>query len=329
MREIKITSQEASQRFDKFLNRYLKLAGNGFLHKMLRKKNITLNDKKAEGKEILVTGDTVKLFLAEETIKKFQGAAEDADHYPVSKKLKVLYEDKAVLILNKPCGMLSQQAKPEDLSANEYMLGYLLSTGQLTTEDFGRYRPGICNRLDRNTSGLLLAAKTLPAAQQLSELLKSRNLAKYYLTVVAGVLSESSHLKGYLQKDEKCNKVSISMEYREDADLIETSYEPLSNNGRFTLLKVHLITGRTHQIRSHLAYTGHPVVGDAKYGFQKINQYFKTKYQLTNQLLHAWQITFPADAACPGHLAGKTTEAPLPEQFQTILTEEILWERAK
>lgn len=132
MKEILISSQEANQRLDKFLSRYLKMAGNGFLHKMLRK-NIVLNGKKAD-RRTSEEGDQVKLFLADDTILKFQGQAETEESYPVSKKLSVLYEDKEVLILNKPAGMLSQQAKDKDISANEYMLGYLLSTGETTTK---------------------------------------------------------------------------------------------------------------------------------------------------------------------------------------------------
>lgn len=326
MREIIISEQEANQRFDKFLSRYLKLAGNGFLHKMLRKKNIVLNSKKSDGKEILKEGDCVRLYLSDETIQKFQGAPDTKESYPVSKKLSILYEDEEVLILNKPAGMLSQQSKADDISANEYMLGYLLSTGKITTDHFLRYRPGICNRLDRNTSGILLAAKTLPAAQKLSLVIKSHDLQKYYLTVVGGVLKKGAYLKGYLQKDEKCNKVVISSEQREGSDYIETAYEPIRNNGSSTLLKVHLITGRTHQIRSHLSSIGHPVVGDTKYGTSDINQYFKKHYHLNNQLLHAWQITFPDNKPTWNQLSAKTIEAPLPGQFQKILSGEHLQE---
>lgn len=326
MKEILISSQEANQRLDKFLSRYLKMAGNGFLHKMLRKKNIVLNGKKADGKELLKEGDQVKLFLADDTILKFQGQAETEESYPVSKKLSVLYEDKEVLILNKPAGMLSQQAKDKDISANEYMLGYLLSTGETTTKDFALYRPGICNRLDRNTSGLLIAAKTLPAAQKLSLVIKSHELEKNYLTVVGGVIHAGSYLKGYLQKDEKCNKVRVTKEYQDGSDFIETGYEPIQNNGKYTLLKVHLITGRTHQIRSHLSSIGHPVVGDTKYGNPEINQYFRKNYSLKNQLLHAWKITFPDNADLWNQLSQKTIEAPLPGLFNKILTEEHLQE---
>ena len=195
MQEIKISGREAGQRLDKFLGKYLREAGSGFLHKMLRKKNITLNGKKADGSERLSEGDCLRLFLAEETIRKFQG---ENSVRRTKTELDFVYEDAQVLFVNKPAGMLSQKAAPEDISLCEHLISYLLQSGQITEEELTRFRPGVCNRLDRNTSGLVAAGKTLTGLQALSELFRSRRLEKYYLALVQGTGTVSyTHLDVY------------------------------------------------------------------------------------------------------------------------------------
>lgn len=319
MREIKITKQEGQQRLDKYLLRYLKNTGTGFIYRMMRKKNITLNGKKPKGNELLNEGDVIRLFLSEETILKFQKGG-TKEEFPVSDNLKILYEDEQILAMDKPAGMLSQKAGNQDVSINEYLLGYLIDSGQMTEADFLRYRPGICNRLDRNTSGLILGAKTLPAARELTELIKCHNLKKYYLTVVSGELKHSGHVKAYLQKDEDKNKVWVEPQYFEGGEMIETAYEPMASNGRATFLRVQLITGKTHQIRSHLAYLGHPVIGDTKYGSKETNEFYRRTFGLQHQLLHAYQIYFSELKGTLAELSGTCIEAPLPELFTSIIT---------
>ena len=159
MREIVIKENEAGQRFDKFLKKYLSEATGGFLYKMLRKKNIVLNGKKATGNEKLNCGDTVKFFLSDETIDKFSGNQKTSAPYEnmLDLALPVLYEDDHVLIFHKPAGLLSQKSKPEDLSVAEYVIYYMLQTGSLKKEELATFKPSICNRLDRNTSGLITA----------------------------------------------------------------------------------------------------------------------------------------------------------------------------
>ena len=162
MKQFTISPNESGQRFDKYLKKLLSNASGSFVYKMLRKKNITLNDHKADGTEKLASGDQVKLFLSDETFEKFSGGEQANSEYEAVKavdasRLKVVYEDADVLIINKPSGMLSQKAVPEDISANEYILSYLIRKGELTEEQWKTFRPSICNRLDRNTSGLLIA----------------------------------------------------------------------------------------------------------------------------------------------------------------------------
>lgn len=329
MRVFTITEREAGLRLDKVAMRYLPNATKSFIYKMLRKKNITLNGKKAEGNERVSKDDEIKFFLSEETIEAMKGSTDSFEgkqpvvssggHTPFS----ILYEDEHVLIMNKPAGMLSQKAKREDISLIEHMTEYLFSTGSLTKESYEMFHPGVCNRLDRNTSGIILAGKTTYGLQELSELLSSRTLEKYYLTIVKGTLKTKQLLSGYLIKEGTHNKVTILTEPVEGASEIKTEYEPIASNGDATLLRIHLITGKSHQIRAHLASIGHPVIGDGKYGDPELNRRFKRKYQLQNHLLHAYEICFGQTGEHLTALEGKVIKAQPPKLFMKILKAEF------
>jgi RluA family pseudouridine synthase len=325
MKEFQIRDNEAGQRFDKYLSKLLRNAPKSFFYKMLRKKNITLNGKKATGNEKLEAGDQVKLFLSDETFDKF--SQQDKAARAVT-TLDVLYEDADVLLINKPAGMLSQPDDTKEPSMVEYVIGYLLEKGELTEEDLRTFRPSVCNRLDKNTSGIIAAGKSLAGLQELSELFHDRTVHKEYLCIVKGVLREKKHIKGYLYKDAKQNKVAIYKQKQKEAQPIETVYEPLEDNGEVTLLKVGLITGRTHQIRAHLASEGHPLAGDTKYGQDAFNRRYREKYQLKHQLLHAFRLSFPDGMEGRlSDLSGKCFRAPLPAQFERIIKEEKLGEK--
>ena len=237
--------------------------------------------------------------MSDETFEKFSGKDETNSGYMKLKsidsgRLQVVYEDDDVIIINKPSGMLSQKAVPEDISANEYILSYLIRKGALSEEQLKTFKPSICNRLDRNTSGLLIAGKTLKGLQTMAEALKKRTVQKYYRCIVKGELREKTHLKGYLSKDEQNNKVKVVSHIRpeEKADYlpIETEYRPVAVSNGYTELEVNLITGRSHQIRAHLASIGHPIVGDGKYGDLRTNERFRKEVHVRSQLLHAYRI---------------------------------------
>lgn len=325
MQKIEISNNQAGQRLDKFLRKYLPNAGTSFLYKMLRKKNITLNGKKAEGSEILEKGDAVCFFFSQETFDKFTGTSEkeQADlaeyekAYRLLKGITVLYEDEDFLFLNKPAGVLTQKAKPSDSSLNEWMIGYLLQKTPSFASELSAFHPSVCNRLDRNTSGIVLCGKSLAGLQFLSKSIKERSLQKFYHTICAGELSSSEKISGYLQKNEAANTVKISRNRTSDSqDSIETQYRPLAVQKEYTYLEVELITGKTHQIRAHLASIGHPLIGDAKYGTEKINRLLEKKYRLNHQLLHAYRVSFPTIAeGCGSLLSNKEFVAPEPEQF--------------
>lgn len=314
MREIIISANEAAQRMDKLLFKYLNEAPKSFVYKMLRKKNIVLNGKKADGSEKLCPGDSIRLYLAEETLEKFSKVRVQR----VSSKLNIIYEDNNIILINKPVGMLSQKAKPEDVSAVEHLISYLLEKGELTEETLRSFRPSVCNRLDRNTSGLLAAGKSLAGLQTLSELFRDRSLKKYYRCIVSGQVREGCRISGWLTKDAKTNKVTISKEKTADTSRIETEYYPVKIGTAATLLEVHLITGKTHQIRAHLASQGHPILGDFKYGITGENQKYRKAYGIQSQLLHAFRLEFPEIDGPLSYLSGKIFTADIPETFHKV-----------
>ncbi len=320
MKSLIVNQNEAGQRLDKFLGKYFNLAGKGFLYKMLRKKNITLNGKKCDGSEKLAPGDEIKLFLSEETIEKFS----QVKVQPVKKtRLSIVYEDQHIVLINKPSGMLSQKAKDTDESLVEYLIDYLLDSGQLSREQLRSFRPSVCNRLDRNTSGLVAAGKSLAGLQQLSAMFKDRSMHKYYLCVVSGQVREKQLIDGYLKKDERTNQVKIFRQQVEGSLPIRTEYEPLAYRQGFTLLKVTLISGRTHQIRAHLSSIGHPIAGDYKYGNPKVNERVKAEYGVHSQMLHSWMLVFPDMEKPLEDLSQRSFTAAPPGVFSRMFPEII------
>lgn len=323
MQSYQIKKNDAGQRLDKFLRKYLPEAGNSILYKMLRKKNITVNGKKAEGNEMLAVGDTVCFFFSEETFAKWKGTLSTiqikldayAEAYRNLKGIGVVYEDEDILILNKPAGILTQKAKEEDLSLNEWMIGYLLAKNRLTESELSSFKPSVQNRLDCNTSGLVLCGISLSGSQLLSRLLKERTLKKYYMTIVKGRVSKAGMAAALLQKDENTNRVRIG----EEGSKIQTAYRPIAFSENGTFLEVELLTGKSHQIRAHMASLGHPLLGDPKYGDAAFNAL--APHKLRHQLLHAVRVEFPPLSKPYERLSGKVFKAPYPVLFKEVLQE--------
>ena len=347
-----VSEQEDGQRLDRILNHMFPTAGTSFIYKMLRKKNITVDRKKCEGSHRVKAGDGIEVFFSEETLEKFlapplyqrhvrendgkEAANKQRSAYYGSqndligqgekaflslKEIKILYENEDVLFLDKPSGVLSQKASQTDLSINEWLIGYLVSSGCLDDEKLVRFRPTVCNRLDRNTSGILLCAKTPIGARFLSAALKDRSLTKLYYAPVWGRLDEPISLHGYLKKSERNNQVTITKSEQAGSVPIQTDYRPVAhavlNDGRpITLLEVHLVTGRSHQIRAHLSSIGHSILGDPKYGDLQQNRKLLSKYGIRSQLLHCCKVTFPfGENSLIPELSGASFESEMPKDM--------------
>ena len=324
MYQFTINSNEADQRFDKYLHKLLPKAPASFFYKMLRKKNIVLNGKKAEGKEKLSIGDEISLFLSEETFLSFQDSLQKESEfikaYQTLKDIQIVFENQNMLIVNKPSGILTQKSKDSDLSLNEWLIGYLLFSNAITRESLRTFKPSVCNRLDRNTSGLVLCSKTLKGSQRLSMLIRERKVHKFYRLFVKGSVEKEELLKGYLVKDELTNKVIISETPIEQGAYIKTRFYPVQKLSDMTYLEVELITGKTHQIRAHMASVGHPILMDYKYGDHKFNEKYKDRFPAQGQLLHAYRLEFSKEESLLEG-AGPVFIAEEPSVFQKLLLE--------
>ena len=361
MKELTIKSSDSNQRLDKYLKRVFPEMGTSFLYKMLRKKNITLNNKKATGSELVKTSDMIQCFFSDETFHKFAGNSNSAplesEHtssnnakseasnstkkqsdtkeyitaYETVKGIKVIYEDEHILLLDKPAGILSQKANPNDMSLNEWMIGYLLNSKAVTEDSLKRFKPSICNRLDRNTSGLVICGKTLLGSREMSRMLKDRSIQKYYRTYVYGKLEGKKVLEGFHYKDKNRNQAKIfftkPVRDIEQYDSIITAYRSLEAKNNFSYLEIELITGKTHQIRAHLAAYGHAIAGDRKYESNIANK-VKPYVNASNtpnivyknfpkyQLLHAYRVVFPTLEGELSYLSKKEFICKEPAAFE-------------
>lgn len=258
----------------------------GLLYKSLRKKNIILNGKKATGKEMLYDGDRVDVWFSEDTIKKFAPASRGKQSERLSSI--IVYEDENIVICNKPANLLSQRDGSGADSLNDWLLDYY--------EPMEGVSPSICNRLDRNTTGLIVAGKTIQALQGVNELFKTRQVEKWYDCLVVGVPADKGVLKGYLKKDRERNKVTISEAPEGASWPVETRYQLMKiihkKGEALSWLRVELITGRPHQIRAHMAYMGNPIIGDLKYGNDDSLR-ISAVLDIKRPLLHCCHIRFP------------------------------------
>ncbi|MCL2873455.1 MAG: RluA family pseudouridine synthase [Defluviitaleaceae bacterium] len=317
MKKITITENDENGRLDKLLMRTLSEAAKSFIYKMLRKKNITLDGKKASGSEILKKGSEVSIFLSDETFDKFSKVKAVSE---VAGELDVLYEDENIVVINKEAGILSQ---PDSSSAGdsvvERLVKYLRDKGEYDASDVSSFAPVVCNRLDRNTSGIMICAKNLASAREIAAGLKERSIEKYYITVVAGEINGSGVIKAYYIKDSENNEAFTYDKPVPGSKEIITEYESVKSTDKYSILKIKLVTGKSHQIRAVLAKMGNPILGDGKYGDYDLNGMLIRRFKLKYQLLHAESVIFGNFETKLSYLSGKRFECPLRDEFAVII----------
>lgn len=281
MKEININENNENQRIDKYLLKYFNKAPKSFIYKMIRKKNIKLNNKKITGNEILRKNDIISIYISDETINNFR---EEKIINKTKRDFKIIFEDENIIICYKPINLVSQPDKQNSKnSLNDQLIFYLYEKGEYNkSSDF---TPSICNRLDRNTSGIVVFGKNFKSLQDLNKAFKEKTIDKYYITAVNGILKERGTIKLFHKKEN--NKAILSHSYLPNSKEIITEYEPICSKNNKTLLKIKLITGKSHQIRASFEYIGYPIIGDKKYNNEKSNI-----FNLKNQFLHCYKITF-------------------------------------
>ena len=288
MRIITVKKNDAGQRLDKFLSKAVKGLPTSMMYKLIRTKKIKVNRKRTEQKYILCEGDEIQLFIKEEFFDSPEKDLGALDR--IVPKLNIVYEDENILLLNKRPGVLVH----EDTNAGENTLimhvkAYLCQKGEYDPYSEQSFAPALCNRIDRNTGGIVIAAKNAEALRIMNQRIKDDRLTKTYLCLVHGRPSPAKkELRGFLRKDSKNNTVEVRDNEFPGSKEIITRYKVLQSFGDISLLEIDLITGRTHQIRAHMSHIGHPLVGDGKYGVNRDERAKGYKYQA----LYAYKLYF-------------------------------------
>ncbi len=312
-----ITEKDANQRVDKYVRKLLNDAPLSFIYKVFRKKDVKINNKKVDIDYILKVDDVIKIYITDEQVLEFD-KPKQYDNFKFVHK--IIYEDNNILIVDKPKGLLvhGDEGEKKNTLANQ-VISYLIAKGEYNPRLDKGFTPAPAHRLDRNTSGLVVFGKNLPSLQVLLDLFKDKEeIEKHYYALVVGIINNRGEVNAPLLKDEKKGLVKVAS-LKDGAKTAITQYEVVRKFKNYTLLDVNLITGRTHQIRVHMSYIGHPLVGDSKYGDFKVNKYFKDTYKYDSQFLHAYYIKFKNLPGVLSYLSGKAFSSEMGKKENDIL----------
>ena len=287
MRQITISQNDANQRLDKFLIKTYSNFPKALIYKYIRLKRIKINDKRTEISYILQLGDNLKLYVNDDLLIKSE---KKYDFMYSSDKLNIVYEDQNILLVDKPQGLI---VHPDDKEFRDTLITriqkYLYNKGEYIPENENSFSPALANRIDRNTGGIVIAAKNAETLRILNEKIKSREISKYYLCVVHGKMEHKHQtLTAYLEKNSDKNKVYINNKSNDKNKIIKTEYTVLGYKNNLSLLEINLHTGRTHQIRAHLSSIGHHLLGDGKYGKLQSDK----KIGFKHQALYSYKLCF-------------------------------------
>ena len=313
MRKLIVKATDQGQRIDKYIRKYLNNAPLSYIYKLFRKKDIKVNNKRVDINYIIKENDEILIYINEDALNEFNQKTTIATS---SNILDIIYEDENILVINKDAGILVHEGEENTKTntLNNDILAYLKNKGEYNEEDL--FTPSCVHRLDRNTSGVIIAAKTLIASKELLELFKSKeSLKKEYIALVTGDTKNKGTIDAPLLKNEKDKFVRVD---KNGLSAI-TNYKKIISNDRFSLLNVEILTGRTHQIRVHMAHINHHLVNDDKYGNFAINKEFTSKYKYKYQFLHSYKITLSNIKGPLSYLSNKTFKAQLkPKQIEIL-----------
>ncbi len=303
MKEFQIKKNDAGQRLDKFLTKAVKGLPISLMYKYIRTKKIKVNRARTEQKYVLQEGDIVQLFIKDEF---FDSPEKDNSALAsITPKLTIVYEDENIILCNKRPGVLvHEDDEGKDNTLIMHIKAYLYQKGEYDPENEQSFAPALCNRIDRNTGGIVIGAKNAEALRVMNEKIKKDEISKFYYCVVHGKMPKKADtLTGFLLKDSDKNQVKIFDKQVKGSKNIITKYKVVSEKNNTSLLEIELVTGRTHQIRAHMSYIGHPLLGDGKYGINKDDRAKGYKYQA----LYAYRLRFDFDddSGALGYLKGK------------------------
>lgn len=304
MREFHIGKNDENQRLDRFLGKAIPLLPASLAQKYIRLKRIKVNGARAQRDQKLCAGDVLQCYINDEF---FETPSEENVYLTITTpRLKIVYEDENIMLLDKPAGLVVHADEREKVNTLvNHMLAYLYQKREWKPREENAFTPALCNRIDRNTGGIVIAAKNAEALRILNDKIRDREIDKAYLCVVCGRPKPAEgRLEGYLFKDAVKNQVYVTKKPQPGAKSAATEYRTLQSSRGLSLVECRLLTGRTHQIRAQMAAAGCPLLGDGKYGRERINR----TYGETGQMLYSYKLTFtlPTDAGILEYLRGKT-----------------------
>ncbi|MDU1413697.1 MAG: RluA family pseudouridine synthase [Clostridium sp.] len=308
---IEIGSNEAGQRCDKFLRKLLKDVPLSAIYKAFRKGDIRINGKKIKEQYVLLEGDTIE-------IKYLKTNGEKKSFTRIDNKLKITYEDENMILVEKwPNVLVHSDKKEGESTLTDYVLSYLYDKGDYEPEKEITFTPAPCNRLDRNTSGIVIFGKNFKYLKVLNEAIREKDIEKYYEALVQGRIKDGIY-KGYILKNEDTNISKVYTQKVPNSKEISMEVKTVQSCGTFSFIEINLLTGRSHQLRAHLAQLGNPIVGDPKYGDKKLNSFFVNRYGLDYQFLYAYKVIFKSNQEELNYMKNKTIAESLPPVLKKI-----------